>query len=106
MDRHGISAPAMDTITPVVDKHQVDMVDPDQLETGSVNEKHLVQMDDHLTFVDGQLREDRGLFSFKEAARLKRKADWRLLPLLVMAYLIKNIDNNLPPVSLVQSYSI
>jgi hypothetical protein len=54
--------------------------------------------DEHLALVDGQLANERKKYTYDEATRLKRKADRRLLPLLVFAYLVKNIDNNLASV--------
>ncbi|KAK4684453.1 hypothetical protein P7C73_g5723, partial [Tremellales sp. Uapishka_1] len=34
-------------------------------------------------------------FTYADSQRLKRKADWRLLPILITAYLIKNMDGNI-----------
>lgn len=68
-----------------------------QYENNLVSEKNLVQ-EDHLTLVSGDLAESRARFTYDDATRLKRKADRRILPLLVFAYLVKNIDNNLASV--------
>jgi hypothetical protein len=37
----------------------------------------------------------RAQFTFADSQRLKRKADYHLIPLFILAYLIKNIDGNM-----------
>jgi hypothetical protein len=44
--------------------------------------------------VEGDTAELRSRFTYEDAERLKRKADVRLLVLLSLCYLCKNIDNN------------
>jgi hypothetical protein len=58
--------------------------------------------------VEGDTAELRSRFTYEDAERLKRKADIRLLVLLSLCYLCKNIDNNVISVrpSLVMSQTI
>ena len=45
--------------------------------------------------VDADIAAARQLFTYQDGERLKRKADWRLLTFLALAYLLKNMDQNL-----------
>ncbi|KAK8845274.1 hypothetical protein IAR55_005987 [Kwoniella newhampshirensis] len=45
--------------------------------------------------VDGETAEARRLFSYEYGEKLKRRADWHIMPVLVLAYLVKNIDVNM-----------
>lgn len=50
--------------------------------------------------VEGDLANDRARFDYATAQALKRRADWRLMPLLVITYLIAKVDSNIVSVSM------
>jgi hypothetical protein len=50
--------------------------------------------------VQGELANDRARFDYDTAQRLKRRADWRMMPLLIVIYLIAKIDSNIVSVRL------
>lgn len=45
--------------------------------------------------VQGELANHRARFDYDTAQRLKRRADWRMMPLLIVIYLIAKIDSNI-----------
>lgn len=48
--------------------------------------------------VDAELVDARRLFTDDEAKKLRRRADLHLLPLLILCYLLKNMDSNIASV--------
>ena len=67
-----------------------DIIDPTVLPVSESTDKGLV---------DSDVAAARQMFTYEDGERLKRKADWRLLSLLALCYLLKNMDQQLAPVS-------
>lgn len=60
-------------------------------------DKHadIVSVDKHV-----DRHEERNLFTYQQGKQLLRRADWHILPILILLYLSKNMDGNLVSVSL------
>jgi hypothetical protein len=69
------------------------------LDTIAVPVNESAEPDQHFVVVEEDLAAARSRFTYEDANRLKRKADFRVLPLLMVAYLIKNIDQSSTSVS-------
>jgi hypothetical protein len=55
-------------------------------------DKHadIVSVDKHV-----DRHEERNLFTYQQGKQLLRRADWHILPILILLYLSKNMDGNL-----------
>ncbi|KAF2160339.1 hypothetical protein M409DRAFT_29189 [Zasmidium cellare ATCC 36951] len=71
--------------------------DPNQLHVvsrGSETTKHLEDIDGQIVGFDASLMAARTALSGEEEKRLLRRLDWRILPLMALMYVVKNIDQS------------
>lgn len=71
--------------------------DPRQLHVvsrGSETTKHLEDIDGQIVGFDASLMAARTALSGEEEKKLLRRLDWRILPLMALMYVVKNIDQS------------
>ncbi|KAK4689567.1 hypothetical protein P7C73_g526, partial [Tremellales sp. Uapishka_1] len=68
---------------------------PSDMEKGAYDEPAVIPvLANDVENIDEKTEGYRQMFTFQDGERLKRKADWRLLSLLALCYLLKNLDAN------------